>query len=261
MLSVLAMPAPAQVNGDAVFSATATGLNPLYKWNFGDGSAETALSPVGSATHTYTRAGVFNVTLTVTDDYGTVQSRSFLQQIYLPATSTQPTVSTNLLVESPASGNPRLWVVNQDNDSVSVFDTVTRARLGEVNVGLAPRSIARAPNGLLWVVNKRGSSISVINPGTRAVVATIALPRGSQPFGVAMSPVAGLAFVTLEASGQLLKLDASTYAMLGSVAIGPNPRHLSITADGASAYVSRFVTPPLPGEGTATVQSPASGGR
>lgn len=260
VLSVLAMPAPAQANGDAVFSASATGLNPLYKWSFGDGSAETAFSPVGSATHTYTRAGVFNVTLTVTDDYGTVQSRSFLQQIYLPATSTQPTMSTNLLVETPASGNPRLWVVNQDNDSVSAFDTITRARIGEVNVGLAPRSIARAPNGLLWVVNKRGDSISVINPGTRTVVNTIALPRGSQPFGVAMSPVAGFAFVTLEASGQLLKLDASNYTVLGSVAIGPNPRHLSITADGASAYVSRFVTPPLPGEGTAAVQSPATAG-
>ena len=260
VLGSLAMPAPAQMNGEATFAASATGLNPRYQWDFGDGSAATGFSLVGNATHTYTRAGIFNVTLTVIDDYGAVQSRSFLQQIYLPATATQPTMSTNLLVESPASGNPRLWVVNQDNDSVSVFDTVTRARLGEVNVGLAPRSIARAPNGLLWVVNKRGSSISVLDPATRTVVATVTLPRGSQPFGVAMSPVAGLAFVTLEASGQLLKLDASNYAVLGSVAIGPNPRHLSITADGASAYVSRFVTPPLPGEGTAAVQSPDTAG-
>ena len=260
VLSALATPAPAAVNGDAAFSASATGLNPRYKWDFGDGSAETAWSSVGSATHTYTRAGIFNVTLTISDDYNAVQSRSFLQQVYLPATPAQPALSVNLLVESPASGNPRLWVVNQDNDSVSVFDTVTRARLGEVNVGLAPRSIARAPNGLLWVVNKRGSSISVIDPGTRTVVATIALPRGSQPFGVAVSPVAGLVFVTLEATGRLLKLDASSYALLGSAAIGPNPRHLSITADGASAYVSRFVTPPLPGESTATVASPDTAG-
>ncbi|HEU5294366.1 MAG TPA: PA14 domain-containing protein, partial [Burkholderiaceae bacterium] len=158
------------------------------------------------------------------------------------------------------SGNPRLWVVNQDNDSVTAFDAVTRAKLGEVSVGVAPRSIARAPNGLLWVVNKRGGSISVIDPSTRAVVNTVALPRGSQPFGVAMSPVAGTAFVTLEASGQLLKIDTSSYAVLGSVAIGPNPRHVSITADGASAYVSRFVTPPLPGESTATVASPDTAG-
>ncbi|HSW25145.1 MAG TPA: galactose oxidase-like domain-containing protein, partial [Burkholderiaceae bacterium] len=188
VLSALAMPAPAQANGDATFSATATGLNPRYKWNFGDGSPETGWLSVGNATHTYTQPGVYNVTLTVTDDYGVVQSRSFLQQVYLPATATQPTQSTNLLLESPAGGNPRLWVVNQDNDSVSAFDAATRVRLGEVNVGVAPRSIARAPNGLLWVANKRGSSISVINPGTRTVVVTIALPRGSQPYGVAMSP-------------------------------------------------------------------------
>ncbi|HEX6019325.1 MAG TPA: galactose oxidase-like domain-containing protein, partial [Burkholderiaceae bacterium] len=260
VLSVLGMPAPTLADGSATFSATATGFNPRYKWNFGDGSPETVWSSSGNASHTYTQPGLFNVTLTVTDDYGGIQSRSFLQQVYLPSTPTRPTMSSNLLVESPVSGDPRLWVVNQDNDSVSAFDTVTRARLGEVNVGAAPRSIARAADGRLWVVNKRGASISVIDPNTRTVVTTVALPRGSQPFGVAMSPVASLAFVTLEASGQLLKLDTSSFAVLGSLPVGPNPRHLSVAADGATAYVSRFVTPPLPGESTATVDSPAAAG-
>ena len=43
------------------------------------------------------------------------------------------------------------------------------------------------------------ATISVINPATRTVTQTIALPRGSQPYGVAMSPAARLAFVALEA--------------------------------------------------------------
>ncbi len=129
-------------------------------------------------------------------------------------------------------------------------------------MGLAPRSMAVAPNGLIWVTNKQSATISVINPGTLHRGAPPSRCRvASQPFGVAMSPVAGLAFVTLEASGQLLKLDASSYTQAGSVAIGANPRHLSITADGASVYVSRFVTPPLPGESTADVQTSPGDGR
>ena len=45
---------------------------------------------------------------------------------HLPLLAGTPTASSNLVVEQPSGGNPRLWVVNQDNDSVSVFDSVSR---------------------------------------------------------------------------------------------------------------------------------------
>lgn len=64
-------------------------------------------------------------------------------------------------IEKPASGNPRLWVVNADDESVVVFDTVTRALLGIVRVGAGPRSTMLASNGLIWVTHMRGPSISV----------------------------------------------------------------------------------------------------
>ena len=121
-----------------------------------------------SATHTYASPGTFVVTVYVKDDSGQERSRSVIQAIYLPATAKPPAASSNLLVENPPGANPRLWVVNQDNDSVSVFDAATLAKLGEVAVGIAPRSIARAPNGMIWVVAKQSGSLSVINPSTRS---------------------------------------------------------------------------------------------
>jgi YVTN family beta-propeller protein len=232
----------------------------LYKWNFGDGTPDTGWSTSSSATHTYASPGTFVVTVYVKDDSGQERSRSAVQAVYLPATAKPPAASGNLLVENPPGANPRLWVVNQDNDSVSVFDAATLAKLGEVAVGTAPRSIARAPNGMIWVVAKQSGSLSVIDPSTRAVTRTITLARGSQPFGIVMSPVANVAYVTLEAGGQILKFDTTSYAQTGSAAIGLNARHLSISGDGARLYVSRFVTPPLPGEGTATVTPTASTG-
>jgi len=251
----------AQTGSAATFTAsTQGGTNVVYKWNFGDGSAETAWSPTPTVAYTFANPGTYNVTLSVSDSSGAVQTRSFLQSVARPPTARPPSASTNIVVQPRASGNPLVWVVNQDADSISAFDTVTRVKQAEVAVGTAPRSIAIAPNGLLWVTNKRSDSISIVDPATSAVVRTVALPRGSQPFGVAMSPVDPWAFVVLEGSGRLLKFDSASYAPLGNLAVGSNPRQLSVTADGASVYVSRFVTPPLPGEATATVTPTPSRG-
>ena len=262
VVTVPTPPTATVAGGTANFTAGAstTLFNPLYKWSFGDGTPETAYSSSPSAAHTYTAPGLYYVTVTATDDRG-VESRQTVQQaIYLPATTNRPSASTNILFEPRGSGNGRVWVVNQDNDSVTVFDAATRARLAEVAVGSAPRTLALAPDGMVWVANKVAGTLSVIDPATFAVSRTIALPRGSQPFGVAMAPVGGYALVVLEGSGALLKYDTATYALLGGANIGANARHLSIGADGATAYVARFVTPPLSGEGSASVNTTSGGG-
>ena len=253
-------PASTQTGSTASFTASAVGINTLFKWNFGDGSAETAYSSSPSASHTYSQPGLYYVTVTAIDDRGVESRLTVLQTIYLPGTVQKPTASSNLALERPATGNARLWVVNQDNDSVSVFDAVSRSRLAEIAVGSAPRTLAIAANGMVWVTNKQGASITVINAATLAVARTITLARGSQPFGVAMAPSGGAAFVVLEAAGQLLKFDTATYSQTGSVAIGTNARHVSVSGDGATAYVSRFVTPPLVGEATASLNTAAGGG-
>ena len=260
ILENLPAPAIAVTNGVASYSASASGNGLLYKWNFGDGTPDTDWSISSFATHTYASPGSFVVTIYVKDDSGQERSSSAVQVVSLPATAKPPAASGNLLVENPSGANPRLWVVNQDNDSVSVFDAATLAKLGEVAVGTAPRSIARAPNGMIWVVAKQSGNLKVIDPTTRAVARTITLARGSQPFGIVMSPVANVAYVTLEAGGQILKFDTAKYTQIGSAAIGLNARHLSISGDGMRLYVSRYVTPPLPGEGTATVTPTASTG-
>src|SRR4029453_1724093 len=119
---------------------------------------------------------------------GIAVSRSAVQTVYLPLAAQRPRASSTLAYEPRATGNARIWVVNQDNDSVSVFDAVTHGKLGEINVGIAPRSIAVAPNGLIWVTNRQSATISVIDPSSFAVSRTIALPRASQPYGIAFVP-------------------------------------------------------------------------
>jgi PKD repeat protein len=50
------------------FTDKSTGSTPrTYQWNFGDGGTSTAANP----THTFTAAGIYTVTLTITNSYGT----------------------------------------------------------------------------------------------------------------------------------------------------------------------------------------------
>ena len=113
------------------------------------------------------------------------------------------------LNEEKSVGNSRIWVVNQDNDSVSVFDAVTHAKVAEIPVGTAPRSIAIAPDDRIWVTNKRSTDISIIDPVSLGVAQTVPMPFASQPYGLVFSPVANEAYVVLEAANNLLNSNNS----------------------------------------------------
>ena len=261
-LSVDPMPPQAAVlaNTPKAYTATAqNGLNVVYKWDFGDGTSETSYSSSNSITHTFADPGVYFVTLTVDDAIGDPISQAFIQRVHLPQTTNKPANSSNIAYEDREGSNARLWVVNQDNDSISVFDAITNTKLAELDVGLAPRAVALAPDGRAWVSNKSSASVSIIDPASLTVDQVINLPYASAPYGIVFSPVANEAFVTLEASGQLMKLNATSGEALAIASTGPNPRHLSINGSGSSVYVSRFVTPRQPGEETETVLSEVAG--
>ena len=224
------------------------GSNPRFRWQFGDGSPETAPSSSSTVTHTFSRAGRYLVTVTATDDSGQRQSQQFLQLIHEPLTSTAPQHSSNIALDSQS----RLWVVNPDNNSVSVLDATSHSRLREISVGKGPRALSFDGQGRVWVSNKLDATLSLIDPNSLSVSRTVQLPLGSQPYGLVRDPQGSAMYVVLEATGKLLKLDAASGAELASLNLGANPRHLSITADGSTIYVSRFISSPVPGEATAT---------
>jgi large repetitive protein len=252
--------APLVSGSNASFTVSSSGAaGTRYRWTFGDGSAQTAYSTATSINHVYAAPGLYTVTVEAIDPNNVITTRTFIQAVYAAPTASKPTYSSTLAVEAAAT--PRVWLVNQDNDSVTVFNGSTQAKVAEVGVGSRPRSVAIAPDGRIWVTNKGDASISIISPSTLAVVQTIALPRAAQPFGLVFAPNGSAAYVALEATGVLVKLDASTGATLGSVNVGAHPRYLSVTAASDRVLVSRFVSPALPGESTASVQTQVAGAK
>ncbi|RZL54313.1 MAG: DUF1929 domain-containing protein, partial [Variovorax sp.] len=249
---VVAAGAAASYSPPAVAGAT-------YSWSFGDGSAPTGFANGPNANHVFPAPGVYTVTFTMRSSIGAVSSRTFLQAVATTATAARPNASSAMALETRTGASTRLWIANPDSDTVAVVDTATGVRVAEIGVGGSPRSVAVAPDGRVWVANKNAGTISILNAGSLSLATTVTLPRGSQPHGLVFAP-GGSAYVVLEAPGQLFKLDPATGATQATLAVGANPRHLSVTGDGATVLVSRFVTPPLAGESTAKVDTTTGGG-
>ena len=251
--------APVIAQGVMASYTLAAAPDTLYSWEFGDGTPATPFASIASTKHAFAQPGLYTVTLTAQTTNGTLSRRTIVQAVATPATVRPPNASSAMALETRAGASSRLWVANPDGNSVAVVDMATQARVAEIAVGNSPRGVAMAPDGRVWVVNKGDASISILSPASLAVVQTVPLPRATQPHGLAFSPGGSYAFVVLEATGQLLKLDAANGALLGAAGVGPHPRHVSVSADGAMVLVSRFITPPLPGESTATINVSTAG--
>lgn len=158
-------------------------------------------------------------------------------------------VSSGLALEPRESGS-RLWSVNPDGDTVAALDAGDGRVIAEVQVGRAPRAVAVATDGRIWVAVQGEPALVGVDPATLRVAARVPLPAGSQPFGL-VGGDRGALWVALQGTGEVLRVDAD--GRIGArVDVGPDPRHLSLTPDGARLLVSRFITRPLPGEASAS---------
>ena len=111
-------------------------MNTRYSWQFDDGTPDSAWSSSPDVTHTFTTPGIHYVTVWATDDTRRHARRDDRAgRATCRSRRTSRPSSSNVAIESRATGNARLWVVNQDNDSVTVFDAVTRAKVKEIAVG------------------------------------------------------------------------------------------------------------------------------
>lgn len=253
---------PLRVGQERVFEAGIAAADGLrFQWNFGDGTPPVGPTAATRQTHRFSLAGIYQVEVQALSPSGQVLGlRRHAQAVFERPTDQIPSRSSSLAWEDRPGASSRIWMANPDHHSVTVFDAGTQRREAEIPAGESPRTLAIAPDRRVWVVNQRSDSISVIDPVTLTVVQHIELPRASQPYGLVFAPDGLAAYVVLAATGQLLKLDPGSGATLASVSAGIHARHVAVNHNSTQVFVSRFITPPLPGEATAQVQTRSAAG-
>lgn len=214
------------------------GNEATVRWEFGDETvpASAALTPTHS--YTYRAPGRYNVRAIVTSSIGATACSTRATVFNAPAAAPGQNSSTIIL---DASGT-QVWNVNPDNDTVTVIDAVLQRKMDEIHVGRQPRTLAQAPDRAIWVVNQRDATISIIDADGRSQIATIALPRGSEPFAIVFNPQNSRAYVSLQSTGQVVELDAAGRAVRRTLDVGPTPRSLAISGDGQRLFVTRFIS-------------------
>ena len=102
----------------------------------------------------------------------------------------------------------------------------------------SPSSAEGGCAGKAYVTNNNADTVSVINTATNAVVGS-AIPVGSEPVGIAITPDGTNAYVTNEFSDTVSVIDTTTNAVVGSpITVGTAPLGVAIPPDGTKAYVT-----------------------
>ena len=218
----------AEITSDLALSSIA--------WDFGDGSPVVNQLSSIPVSHSYAKAGRYNVVLTVENDFG-ASSCSTVQIVHNPLTVNKPTASSSIIQNAEF-----IYNVNPDNNSVTAINKSLLQKEWETRVGLHPTTLAIGPKGKLWVINQDSASVSILDPQNGSLIRSIELPPNSAPHSLAVAADNLSIYVTLLGSGRLLKLDAQGI-VVGNLAAGSQPKGLAITADSLSILVTRFISP------------------
>jgi DNA-binding beta-propeller fold protein YncE len=216
-----------------------------YRWTFGDGTPRLDFAPGGGeVSHLYAQPGHFFVQVAVKDSE-TTTSTIVPHLVHHPPKTPRATSSSSIVYDQ---ARQRIYVVNQDNDSITSIDAVDLKKVTELPVYRRPEALALTAEGKLWVVHKDDYAVAVVDPDRFVIERGFRLPYASQPVGLAINPAGKDAYITLMALGKLLKLDTTTGEMLGQVEVGASARGVSVSHDGKNVYVTRFISPNSGGE-------------
>ncbi|MBX2809516.1 MAG: Ig-like domain-containing protein [Cellvibrionaceae bacterium] len=171
-------------------------------------------------------------------------------------TAYYPNQSSELACE-PDVDNGNVWVVNPDNDSVTIIDraigpspdfVMTNTVLREIATGLKhPTSVTKVqydaptPSSYFAVTFRDSDKIVFYDPNgnQRFYVNT---RTGGQPISSVSHD--NYLYVALYGTGELLKIDVAGRQIVSRLTLGPYPRAMALTQEGTRLLVTRFISDP-----------------
>lgn len=115
-------------------------------------------------------------------------------------------VGTQTEAINTAADGRTVWVGSNNTGKVFVVDVAARRVIDSVQTSGFPYRIDFTPdNRLALVTNPMANEVQLIDASTRRILRTVAT-GGAQPFGIAMDPRGGRAWITLRGSAEVIEL-------------------------------------------------------
>ncbi len=158
--------------------------------------------------------------------------------------------------KSTAHATTRIYVSNEDGDSVSVVDGKTQSVVATIPVGKRPRGMRLSPDGSTLYVALSGSpksgpgvdesklpppdraadGIGVVDLASGKLVRT--LPSGADPEAFDLTPDGKTLYVSNEDTGQASVVDVASGSVRKTIDVGREPEGVAVRPDGRFVYVT-----------------------
>lgn len=152
-------------------------------------------------------------------------------------TPERPTQSTSTLALS--QDDTYLYAVDADNETLSVLDTRSDAKIAEVKVGAGAHLVTVGPDDTVYVANRYGRSVSVVRRGEWSEAAR--WTAGEEPVGLTVSADGKTLYVVNAVTpdsvqhGAVLALDTASGETLWTLPVGEEPRSIALVGDSHAA--------------------------
>ena len=138
----------------------------------------------------------------------------------------------------------RLYVANEDTETLSVVDVASGKVIAAVKIGEEPEGVTIRPDGkVVYVTCEGDGAVFAIDTTTNKVLKRI--PGGPRPRSVAFLPDGSRGYLSLENEGAIAVFDASQQKFLRLIKLEgqgntpkPRPIGIGVHPDGSTVFVT-----------------------
>ena len=143
-----------------------------------------------------------------------------------------------------SSDGTRLYVANEDTETLSVVDIANGTVIAQVKVGEEPEGVTIRPDGkVVYVTCEGDGAVFAIDTATNKLLKRI--PVGPRPRSVGFLPDGSRGYVSLENEGAIAVFDAKAQKFLKLIKLEgqgntpkPRPMGIAVAPDGSTVYVT-----------------------
>jgi YVTN family beta-propeller protein len=133
----------------------------------------------------------------------------------------------------------QFYVTCEAGGDIYVVDTASYAAVTHFKVNGRPRSVAfLSSGGIGFIPSESVGELNVIDSVNAKVLKTIALPTGSRPMRVKLSPDEKRLYVSNGRAGTISVFDTHSYELLDTIKVGTRPWGIGVSPDGKFLFAA-----------------------